>query len=124
MEAKRAMSRAVRSLHPVKARSPFWRPDWHKSVLAQAAIRHWIKAYQAVEQGAVLLSIGAVDEVAYAVPASAEDPKLWVPPGYRMGDGYGEVKHKEVLVDGEKIMAPVTVEEWAKRGRGARRGQR
>lgn len=123
--AKNAMSRAIRSFHPIKARSPFWRPDWHKSILAQAAIRHWIKAYQAVEQGAVLLSIGAVDEVAFAVPADAEDPTLWVPPGYRMGAGYGEVKHKELLVDGEKTPTPVTVEQWSKRGRGAaRRGKR
>lgn len=125
VEAKRAMSRAVRSLHPRKARSPFWRPDWHKAVLSQAAIRHWIKAYQAVhadESPAVLLGIGAVDEVAFAVPAG-EDPTLWVPPGYRMGAGYGEVKHKELLVQGEKVMSPVTVEQWLNRGRGRRRGE-
>jgi hypothetical protein len=121
-EAKRAMSRAVRALHPTQARSPFWRPDWHKSVVAQAALRHWIKAFQAVEQGAVLLSIGAVDEVAFAVPADTEDAKLWVPPGYKLGAGYGEVKHKELLVGTEKIPSPVTVEQWNERGR--RRGNR
>jgi hypothetical protein len=126
-QAKQAMSRAIRSLHPRKARSPFWRPDWHKAVLAQAAIRHWIKAYQAVhvsEAPAVLLGIGAVDEVAFAVPADfTEDPKLWVPPGYRFGAGYGEVKHKELqLRDGTKPMSPVTVEQWLNRGR-TRRGQ-
>lgn len=117
VEAKRAMSKAVRALHPKQARSPFWRPDWHKAVLAQAALRHWIKAFQAVEQGATLLSIGAVDEVAFAVPADVEDPKLWVPPGYRLGAGYGEVKHKELLVGDDKIMAPVTVEQWHAKGR-------
>lgn len=124
VEAKRAMSRAVRSLHPRRARSPFWRPDWHKAVLSQAAIRHWIKAYQAVhaDTPAALLSIGAVDEVAFAVPAG-EDPTLWVPPGYRMGAGYGEVKHKELLVQGEKVMSPVTIEQWLNRGRGRRRGE-
>lgn len=122
VEAKRAMSRALRSLHPRKARSPFWRPDWHKAILAQAATRHWIKAFQAVEQGAVLMSIGAVDEVAFAVPAG-EDPGLWVPPGYRLGQGYGEVKHKELLVQGEKVLSPVTVEQWQARGRGSRRGE-
>jgi hypothetical protein len=121
VEAKRAMSRALRLLHPRKSRSPFWRPDWHKAILAQAAIRHWIKAFQAVEQGATLLSIGAVDEVAFAVPAGS-DPQLWVPPGYKMGAGYGEVKHKELLVQGEKLPSPVTVEQWTDRGR-ARRGQ-
>ncbi|MEH0582534.1 hypothetical protein QBA54_50760 [Streptomyces sp. B21-108] len=121
VEAKRAMSRAIRSLHPVQARSPFWRPDWHKAALAEAALRHFIKADQAVQQGAALVSIGAVDEVAFAVPAG-EDPQLWVPPGYRMGAGYGEVKHKEVLVQGEKVMSPVTVEQWNQRGRAPRRG--
>lgn len=127
VEAKRAMSRAVRSLHPKQARSPFWRPDWHKAILAQAALRHWIKAYQAVtneEAPAVLLSIGAVDEVAFAVPAEVEEPKLWVPPGYKLGAGYGEVKHKELLVGDEKLLAPVTVEQWTNRGRGSRRGTR
>lgn len=117
--AKQAMSRAIRSLHPRKARSPFWRPDWHKAILAQAAIRHWIKAYQAVEQGASLLQIGVVDEVAFAVPPG-EDPKLWVPPGYRLGAGYGEVKHKELLVQGERVMSPVTVDQWQDRGRKKR----
>lgn len=121
-EAKAAMSRAVRGLHPKQARSPFWRPDWHKAVLAQAALRHWIKAYQAVEQGAVLLSIGAVDEVAFAVPADIDEPKLWVPPGYKLGAAYGEVKHKELLVGDQKILSPVTAEQWSERGR--RRGDR
>lgn len=120
-EAKQAISKAIRLLHPRNARSPFWRPDWHKSALVEASIRHWTKAYGAVQQGAVLLSIGAVDEVAFAVPTDVEDPKLWVPPGYRMGAGYGEVKHKELLVAGEKIMTPVTVEQWNNRGRAARR---
>lgn len=120
--AKQAMSRAIRSLHPRKARSPFYRPDWHKALLAQAAIRHWIKAFQAVEQGAALLQIGVVDEVAFAVPPG-EDPTLWVPPGYRLGAGYGEVKHKELLVQGERVMSPVTIEQWNERGRRANRGQ-
>jgi hypothetical protein len=126
IEAKQAMSRALRSLHPIKVRSPFWRPDWHKSILAQAALRHWIKAYQAVhadESPAVLLSIGAVDEVAFAVPAGTDDPLLWVPPGYKMGAGYGEVKHKELIVGTEKIPSPVTIEQWNNRGRRPRRGQ-
>lgn len=122
IQAKRAMSRALRLLHPKQARSPFWRPDWHKAILAQAAIRHWIKAYQAVEQGAVLLGIGVVDEVAFAVPAG-EDPTLWVPPGYKLGQGYGEVKHKELLVQGEQVQSPVTREQWLNKGRGPRRGE-
>lgn len=122
VEAKRSISKAIRLLHPRRARSPFWRPDWHKSVLAQASVRHWVKAYRAVEQGAVLLSIGAVDEVAFAVPADVEDPKLWVPPGYKLGAGFGEVKHKELTTAEGKPMSPVTIEQWQERG--ARRGNR
>ena len=46
-----------------------------------------------------------------------DSPTLWVPPGYRLGAGYGEVKHKELLVEGEKVMSPVTIEQWLARGR-------
>jgi hypothetical protein len=126
-EAKAAMSRAVRSLHPRKARSPFWRPDWHKAILAEAALRHWIRAYQAVSQGAVLLSIGAVDEVAFAVPAG-QDPATWLPPAYVVGAEYGEVKHKELTYwtpnaenpktpHKHEALSPVTIEQWQQRRR-------
>ncbi|MER7953074.1 AAA family ATPase [Streptomyces sp. NPDC096079] len=120
LAAKQSMSRAVRSLHPKRAKSPFWRPDWHKAVLAEASVRHWRTADRAVEGGATLLSIGNVDEVAFALPQDVETPKLWVPTPYRLGAGFGQVKHKEVPVGGEKIMSPLTVEQW--QNRGTRRG--
>lgn len=121
-EAKAKISRATRLLHPKQAKSPFWRPDWHKSVLAQASVRHWVKAYRAVEQEAILLSIGAVDEVAFAVPADVDAPELWVPPGYKLGaSDFGQVKHKAVPVGDEEFMSPVTVEIWAERGRRGKR---
>jgi hypothetical protein len=120
-EAKTRISRATRLLHPKTAKSPFYRPDWHKSVLAQASVRHWVKAFRAVEQKASLLSIGAVDEVAFAVPADVQTPELWVPPGYKLGTDFGQVKHKEVPVGEEEFMSPVTVEIWAERGRRGKR---
>jgi len=120
-EAKRAMSRAVRALHPRQAKSPWWRPDWHRSVKAEAAARHWRTADRAVEGGAALISIGAVDETVWAVPAEVEAPALWVPAPYRLGGGYGQVKHKELLVGGEKVASPVTVEQWQGRGRRGKR---
>jgi hypothetical protein len=119
--AKRSISTAIRALHPKQARSPFWRPDWHKAVVAQSAVRHWATAWRAVsEDGAALLSIGMTDEVAFAVPADAPEPKLWVPPAYRLGGAFGQVKHKEVKVDGEMIMSPLTLDQW----KASRRGKR
>jgi hypothetical protein len=115
--AKRAISTAIRSLHPKRAKSPFYRPDWHKAITAQASVRHWATAWRAVQGGAALLSIGATDEVAFAVPADAPAPGLWVPAPYRLGAGFGEVKYKEIKVDGEEHMSPVTLELWQARGR-------
>lgn len=120
--AKQSISKAIRSLHPKQARSPFWRPDWHKAVVAQASVRHWATAYRAVEGGASLLSIGSVDEVAFAVPTDVEAPKLWVPTPYRIGYGFGQVKHKEIVMGEEKALSPVTVEQW--KARGVRHGKR
>lgn len=114
--AKRAISTAIRSLHPKRARSPFWRADWHKAITAQAGVRHWIKAWAAVQAGDVLLSIGATDEVAFAVPADAPAKNLWLPMGYKIGYGYGEVKHKEIKVGDAVHVSPVTVEQWKARG--------
>jgi hypothetical protein len=117
--AKRSISTAIRSLHPKQARSPFWRPDWHKAIVAQASVRNWITADRAVQGGAVLLSIGAVDEIAFAVPADDIAPRLWVPTPYRIGAGFGQVKHKEIVTGGERVMSPVTVDQWLKRGHRA-----
>jgi DNA-binding HxlR family transcriptional regulator len=118
-QAKRSISRAIRALHPTQTSSPFWRPDWHRAVVAQSAVRHWATAWRAVhEGGASLLSIGMTDEVVFAVPPDEEFPKLWVPAPYRIGGGYGMVKHKAVKVDGEMVMSPLTVEQW----KGSRRG--
>ncbi|MFF8495203.1 AAA family ATPase [Streptomyces albidoflavus] len=115
--AKRSISTAIRSLHPKQAKSPFWRPDWHKAVVAQASVRHWVMADRAVQGGAALLSIGAVDEAAFAVPADVPEGELWVPEPYRLGGAFGQVKPKEIKVGEETVMSPVTVDQWKARGR-------
>lgn len=113
--AKRAIVVAIRCIHRTdEGRSPFWRPDWHKAILAEASLRHWIVADKAVKAGAELLSIGATDEVTFAVPADA-DPELWVPEPYRLGAAFGQVKRKEIKVDGEYIPTPAPIEQWVKR---------
>jgi hypothetical protein len=114
--AKNSIVVAIRSLHLMdpKKRSPFWRPDWHKAILAEASVRHWITADKAVQGGAALISIGATDEVTFAVPADV-DPQLWVPEPYRLGAGFGQVKRKEIKVDGEMHATPVPVELWERR---------
>jgi hypothetical protein len=67
-EIKRKSSIAIRALWPKGARSPFWRPDWSVSVRAEASVRHWVRADQAIEGGAELVRLGNVDEVAFLVP--------------------------------------------------------
>lgn len=90
-EVKRSSSVALRCLWPKSARSPFWRPDWSVSVRAEASVRHWIRADQARQNGAVLLRLGTVDEVAIARPAGR---LVLVPPPYQIGTTYGKVKIK------------------------------
>lgn len=86
---KRAISKAIRLLWPVEARSPFWRPDWFASIVAEASVRHWLKAQEAVTAGAFLVSLQDRDAALYWT----EDGSL--PPGYTAGDGFGQVKIKE-----------------------------
>lgn len=122
--AKRAISTAIRSLWPKQARSPFWRPDWNISIRAEASVRHWATGWRAVQGGAVMLGMGATDEVAFAVPTDADAPRLWVPTPYRIGYGYGQVKHKEIKVGSkesqETHLSPVTVDQWRARGHRGR----
>lgn len=118
-EAKRAISTAIRALWPKQSRSPYWRPDWNLSIRAEASVRHWVTADTAVTNGATLLSLGMTDEAAFAIPADdVPDPKVWVPTPYRIGGGFGAVKHKEIKTrSGETLMSPVTVAQFLDRGR-------
>ena len=109
-ETKRKSSIAIRGLWPKGSRSPFWRPDWSVSVRAEASVRHWVRADQAITAGAQLVRLGNVDEVAFIVPKRARS--TWVPEPYVEGKAFGYVECK-----GTKLAA-----EWNRpRGRRAAR---
>ncbi|MGW2892929.1 DnaB-like helicase C-terminal domain-containing protein [Streptomyces griseoruber] len=99
---KTRLSIALRLLWPKRAeqRSPFWRPDWRMSMVAEASVRHWSVAFRAVQEGHTLLALRNVDAAVF-----------WTPPGtppatYRIGTGFGEVKAKfiqpgEIIPEGD-----------------------
>lgn len=106
-EIKRKSSIAIRGLWPKGARSPFWRPDWSVSVRAEASVRHWVRADEAVRGGAELVKLGNVDEAAFLIPKRARSN--WLPEPYHEGTGFGYVKVKGTTL----------ADEWnrARRGR-------
>ncbi|MER5432405.1 DnaB-like helicase C-terminal domain-containing protein [Streptomyces sp. NPDC002588] len=99
---KTRLSIALRLLWPKRQeqRSPFWRPDWRMSMVAEASVRHWSVAFRAVQQGHRLIALRNVDAAVF-----------WTPPGappatYRIGTGFGEVKAKfiqrgEIVPEGD-----------------------
>ncbi|WSB58649.1 type II toxin-antitoxin system prevent-host-death family antitoxin (plasmid) [Streptomyces cellulosae] len=99
---KTRLSIALRLLWPKREeqRSPFWRPDWRMSMVAEASVRHWSVAFRAVQEGHTLLALRNVDAAVF-----------WTPPGtppatYRIGTGFGEVKAKfiqpgEIIPEGD-----------------------
>ncbi|MFZ4246554.1 DnaB-like helicase C-terminal domain-containing protein [Streptomyces griseoincarnatus] len=99
---KTRLSIALRLLWPKREeqRSPFWRPDWRMSMVAEASVRHWSVAFKAVQEGHTLLALRNVDAAVF-----------WTPPGappstYRIGTGFGEVKAKfiqpgEIIPEGD-----------------------
>lgn len=110
-ELKRMTSIAIRALWPTQARSPWWRPDWSVSVRAEAATRHWWRAFQAAQGHATVLRLANVDEVVLVT-----DPlrPLGVPDPYKLGEiRYGEVKQKKVkLPSGEYVASPLRADLW------------
>lgn len=98
-EVKRKSSIAIRALWPKGSRSPFWRPDWSVSVRAEASVRHWVRADQAVTAGAELVKLGNVDEVAFLIPPRARS--TWIPEPYAEGNGFGYVKVKGTALAAE-----------------------
>jgi hypothetical protein len=89
---KTRLSIALRLLWPKRdaQRSPFWRPDWRMSMVAEASVRHWTMAFKAVQEGHTLIALRNVDAAIF-----------WTPPGtppdtYRIGTGFGEVKAKYI----------------------------
>ncbi|MFI1769384.1 type II toxin-antitoxin system prevent-host-death family antitoxin [Streptomyces sp. NPDC020800] len=99
---KTRLSVALRLLWPKRQeqKSPFWRPDWRMSMVAEASVRHWSVAFRAVQEGHTLLTLRNVDAAVF-----------WTPPGtppatYRIGTGFGEVKAKfvqpgEIIPEGD-----------------------
>lgn len=99
---KRSSSIAIRLLYPREVRSPFWRPDWYAALVSQAMFRLWVRAWQAVQAGAVVAGLGSVDETAFIVPAGTADPAGWLPEPYRYGPGWGEVKPKPITIRADR----------------------
>lgn len=99
---KRSSSIAIRKLYPKAASSPFWRPDWYAAIVSQAMFRLWVRAWQAVQAGAVVAGMGSVDETAFIVPGDIADPASWVPEPFKLGTGWGEVKHKPIQVRADR----------------------
>ncbi|MEW1567272.1 type II toxin-antitoxin system prevent-host-death family antitoxin [Streptomyces sp. NPDC093509] len=87
---KTRLSIALRLLWPKRpeSRSPFWRPDWRMSMVAEASVRHWFSAFKAVQAGHILIALRNVDAALFWVPDET------APDTYRVGTGFGEVKAK------------------------------
>ncbi|MFJ3222950.1 type II toxin-antitoxin system prevent-host-death family antitoxin [Streptomyces sp. NPDC086783] len=87
---KTRLSIALRLLWPKRpeSRSPFWRPDWRMSMVAEASVRHWTVAFKAVQAGHTLIALRNVDAALFWVPDQT------APDTYRIGTGFGEVKAK------------------------------
>ncbi|WP_051371487.1 DnaB-like helicase C-terminal domain-containing protein [Streptomyces sp. 142MFCol3.1] len=85
---KTRLSIALRLLWPKRQdmRSPFWRPDWRMSMVAEASVRHWAVAFRAVQEGHKLIALRNVDAAVFWTPDDTP------PATYRIGTGFGEVK--------------------------------
>ncbi|MFH8701357.1 DnaB-like helicase C-terminal domain-containing protein [Streptomyces chartreusis] len=89
---KTRLSIALRLLWPKREeqKSPFWRPDWRMSMVAEASVRHWTTAFKAVQEGHTLIALRNVDAAVFWTAPDAP------PDTYRIGTGFGEVKAKFV----------------------------
>ncbi|EDY55646.2 conserved hypothetical protein [Streptomyces sviceus ATCC 29083] len=87
---KTRLSIALRLLWPKRPsqRSPFWRPDWRVSMVAEASVRHWTVAFKAVQEGHTLVALRNVDQAIFWTPPNTP------PSTYRIGTGFGEVKEQ------------------------------
>ncbi|WP_455356694.1 DnaB-like helicase C-terminal domain-containing protein [Streptomyces sp. SYSU K217416] len=99
---KTRLSIALRLLWPKRKeqRSPFWRPDWRMSMVAEASVRHWTMAFKAVQEGHTLIALRNVDAAIFFTPPGTP------PATYRIGTGFGEVKAKyiqrgEIIPEGD-----------------------
>ncbi|WP_406841830.1 DnaB-like helicase C-terminal domain-containing protein (plasmid) [Streptomyces sp. AHU1] len=99
---KTRLSIALRLLWPKRTeqKSPFWRPDWRMSMVAEASVRHWTVAFKAVQEGHTLVALRNVDAAIFWTPDTTP------PATYRIGTGFGEVKAKfvqagEIIPEGD-----------------------
>lgn len=99
---KTRLSIALRLLWPKRQeqKSPFWRPDWRMSMVAEASVRHWTTAFKAVQEGHTLIALRNVDAAVFWTPDHTP------PSTYRIGTGFGEVKAKfiqpgEIIPEGD-----------------------
>ncbi|MGI5414043.1 DnaB-like helicase C-terminal domain-containing protein [Streptomyces chartreusis] len=99
---KTRLSIALRLLWPKREeqKSPFWRPDWRMSMVAEASVRHWTTAFKAVQEGYTLIALRNVDAAVFWTAPDAP------PDTYRIGTGFGEVKAKfvqagEIIPEGD-----------------------
>jgi hypothetical protein len=99
---KTRLSIALRLLWPKRQeqKSPFWRPDWRMSMVAEASVRHWTTAFKAVQEGHTLIALRNVDAAVFWTPDDTP------PSTYRIGTGFGEVKAKfiqpgEIIPEGD-----------------------
>lgn len=99
---KTRLSIALRLLWPKREeqKSPFWRPDWRMSMVAEASVRHWTTAFKAVQEGHTLIALRNVDAAVFWTAPDAP------PDTYRIGTGFGEVKAKfvqagEIIPEGD-----------------------
>ncbi|MFI5681801.1 hypothetical protein [Streptomyces cellulosae] len=69
---KTRLSIALRLLWPKRQeqRSPFWRPDWRMSMVAEASVRHWTVAFKGVQEGHTLIALRNVDAAVFWTPAN------------------------------------------------------
>lgn len=99
---KKSVSTALRLLWPKNREnpdgtpkapnSPFWRPDWRVSMVAEASVRHWVTARAAQQAGALLVKLRNVDAAEFWV-ADGEPATV---PGYKIGEHFGEVTIEEI----------------------------
>lgn len=98
---KRSASIAIRLLYPIKATSPWWRPDWRAANVAEAMIRVWAPAWRATQAGEILAGMGSVDAIAFVLPDGA-DPATWAPAGYKLGTDPGTIHRGRIRVRADR----------------------
>jgi hypothetical protein len=78
---------AIRKLLPKGSKSQWWRADWYAAICGEASTRLWAVAWNAVQAGDTLASMGNTDAVSWYAPD--DKPETWLPFGYKLGDGPG-----------------------------------